>query len=104
MGKEKIDRASSSSSSTILTSHTTPAQYLAMVEWLRIPENYKLITGSAAQGKADFAGQKLKKKDAHVALAKFIYERFKVPWDFDTARNRYEGYVKRYKKAKKVRG
>lgn len=83
--------------------HTTPGQRLLIIEWLKVLENFKLITGSAAHNKAVVSGSKLKKSEAYKSLAEFISSKSKpVVWDAKCAKNRYEGYVDKYKKAKKV--
>ena len=45
--------------------HTSNAQRLAIVDWLEIPANFRLITGSAGMNTAVVAGKKLKKSDAY---------------------------------------
>ena len=45
--------------------HTSNAQRLAIVDWLEIPANFRLITGSAGINTAVVAGKKLKKSDAY---------------------------------------
>jgi hypothetical protein len=82
--------------------HTTPGQRLLIIQWLKIPANFALITGGASVGKAVVAGTKLKKKDAYVSLAKYITENSEHPWDHSVAMNRYNGIVEKYKKAKAV--
>ena len=53
---------------------TSCAQKDAMLSWIQIPENFKLITGSATQGKPVVAGRPLKKKDGFAAMADFVYD------------------------------
>lgn len=84
------------------TPHTTPGQRLLVIEWLKVPENFALITGGANVGKAVVAGTKLKKVDAYASLAKFISEKSEFHWDQGVAMNRYNGIVEKYKKAKAV--
>jgi hypothetical protein len=58
----------------IRESNTTYAQFGIIVEWLETPENFKLITGAAAKGKAMVAGNRLKKVDAYAQLADRSYK------------------------------
>ena len=53
---------------------TTWQQLSAVLEWLEIPKNFKLITGGASQGHV-IAGLKLKKTDAYRELASFVNDR-----------------------------
>ena len=55
--------------------HTTDGQRLAMIDWLEVKDNFKLITGSAGMKAAVVAGKKLKKTDAYkVGLLYRIYK------------------------------
>ena len=45
--------------------HTTDGQRLAMIDWLEVRDNFKLITGSAGMKAAVVAGKKLKRTDAY---------------------------------------
>ena len=77
--------------------HTTPAQRNDMVAWLQDPENFALISGTAARGKKVVAGQKLKKVDGYKALSDFINQKHRLGWDAATAKSRYESYLAIYK-------
>ena len=56
---------------------TSWAQRMAILEWLEEPsgENFKLITGSASNGKSVVAGSKLTKEHGYSALADHVNER-----------------------------
>jgi hypothetical protein len=45
--------------------HTTHGQRLAMIDWLEVKDNFKLITGSAGMKAAVVTGKKLKKTDSY---------------------------------------
>jgi hypothetical protein len=47
---------------------TSDAVRETIVNWLKTPENFQLITGSAGFHSAIISGQKLKKKDAFKLL------------------------------------
>lgn len=83
------------------TSHTNDAQRLLILNWLQVKENFALITGSAAQGQRVLTGKKLKKQDAYKQLAAHVSAGSNIKWDAKQAKNRFEAYLGKYKKAKK---
>ena len=74
-------------------------EFLGMVLFLEEPDNFKLLTGSAANGKGVVAGQRLSKRHAYDAMAaslnKLIKDKDHI-WTPDNAKTRYESYKKRY--------
>lgn len=89
-------------------SQTTWSQLSAILEWLEISSNFKLITGGASQNHV-VAGSKLKKTDAYRDLANFInaklgYTRPCELWDAKKAKSRYEAQLKKYKDVKREFG
>ena len=89
-------------------SQTTWSQLSAILEWLEISSNFKLITGGASQNHV-VAGSKLKKTDQYRDLANFInaklgYTRPCELWDAKKAKSRYEAQLKKYKDVKREFG
>jgi hypothetical protein len=84
-----------------VTPQTTSVQRLLIIEWLKKPVNFAVITG---RGGAFRNGQKVKfkKKDAYQSLSQFITEKSNISWDHSMAKNRYEGIIDKFKKAKLV--
>ena len=82
--------------------HTTLAQRLDMVIWLENSENRRLICGENHNKKPIISGMKLKKVDGYKALAEYINRRHNVGWDTDTAKSRFESYMRMYKVKIKV--
>ncbi|KAI9328143.1 hypothetical protein BDR26DRAFT_874399 [Obelidium mucronatum] len=82
--------------------HTTPAQRNAIVAWLEIPANFKLITGSAAFNRTIVAGAKLKKSDAYRALADHVNVVTSAGWTSEQGKTRYDAYLRTYKATKKA--
>lgn len=80
--------------------HTTRVQRCLIVEWLELPANFKLITGSAAINSKVTAGVKLKRTDAYKALAETVSKGSGIAWTPEHGKNRYESYLKLYKKTK----
>lgn len=80
--------------------HTTRAQRAIIVEWLEVPANFKLITGSTAINARVVSGVKLKRSDAYKKLADAVTKGSNITWTQDHAKNRYESYIKLYKKTK----
>ena len=73
----------------------------AVLEWLEIPANFKLITGGTKEGPV-VAGKKLKKSDGYASLADFINAKMGFSaapdlWDQKVAKARYESLLKTYK-------
>lgn len=84
---------------------TSWGQLNAILEWLEIPSNFRLITGGASQNQV-IAGSKLKKTDAYRELAqavntRFNYDRPSEIWDAKKAKARYEAQLKKYKDIKR---
>jgi hypothetical protein len=61
-----------------LINHTTDAQRGLIVEWLSVPYNFALITGSAAQNSKVQSGKKLTKTAAYNDLADYVNKKSKV--------------------------
>ena len=73
----------------------------AVLEWLEVPANFKLITGGTKEGSV-VAGKKLKKSDGYASLADFINAKMGFSaapdlWDQKVAKARYESMLKTYK-------
>ena len=84
---------------------TTWSQANAILEWLEIPANFKLITGGASQNQV-ISGSKLKKSDAYRDLAQAVNKRFGYSrpseiWDAKRAKGRFEAQLKKYKDLKR---
>ena len=80
---------------------TTWQQRSAILEWLEVPANFKLITGGTQPGPV-VAGKKLKKTDAYNQLAAYVNEKLEysdpeIKWDVRVAKIRYESLLKTYK-------
>ena len=61
-------------------SATSWLQQTAMIDWLSIPRNFKLITGGKqADLKGVVAGAKLKKSDAYGELAENVNQKSGLP-------------------------
>ncbi|KAF0702181.1 hypothetical protein AaE_016076 [Aphanomyces astaci] len=81
---------------------TSRPERLAMLEFLRIPDNFNLLTGQATKGKAMRGGQKLTRAHGHARLAEYVNEVLRDtvrPWTTQDARSRYDAYVKSYRRA-----
>ncbi|KAI9319581.1 hypothetical protein BDR26DRAFT_884634 [Obelidium mucronatum] len=85
---------------TSKSKHTTPAQRKAILAWLEIPSNFRLITGSAAFNQKVVAGAKLKKTDAYKSLAEHVNDVTGAGWTAEQGKTRYEAYLKTYKATK----
>ncbi|KAJ2993844.1 hypothetical protein HDV02_002049 [Globomyces sp. JEL0801] len=81
------------------TPHTNNEQRLLIINWLKVKENFAMITKSAIQGE-----KKFRKIDAYKELAKYVSEGSKIPWDAKQTKSRYEGYFNTYKKTKHAAG
>ena len=55
---------------------TSDAVRETIVQWLKVKENFLLITGAAGFNSAVVSGQKLKKKDAYEKLAQFVLKKY----------------------------
>ncbi|RHZ10510.1 hypothetical protein DYB28_009154 [Aphanomyces astaci] len=51
---------------------TTRAERLAMLEFLRVPKHFALMTGQATKGKAMKGGQRLMKAHGHSLMAQYV--------------------------------
>jgi hypothetical protein len=78
---------------------TSKAVQETIIQWLQVKDNFLLITGAAAFGSPVVSGKKLKIKDAHAALAKYINEKHKTTLTDDEAKNKYNWLVQKFKKA-----
>jgi len=85
------------------TASTTWKQRVAILDWLEVEENFKLITGSAAIGKKITAGAKLTKTSAYTSLADHVnYHCFGSKWNKKIAEARYRAYFCLYKKTRRA--
>ncbi|ETV97429.1 hypothetical protein, variant 2 [Aphanomyces invadans] len=81
---------------------TSRAERLAMLEFLRIPDNFALMTGQATKGKSVKGGQRLTKAHGHALMAEYvnmIVRDSTRTWTTQDAKSRYDAYVSSYKKA-----
>ena len=84
---------------------TSKAEFMAMVLFLEIPDNFKLITGSASNGKPVIAGQKLTKSAGYSALASFVNQHLNDKnrvWIPERGKSRFESFKRLYKKTKAI--
>ncbi|ETV89915.1 hypothetical protein H310_15244, partial [Aphanomyces invadans] len=51
---------------------TSRAERLAMLEFLRIPDNFALMTGQASKGKSMKGGQRITKAHGHAQMADYV--------------------------------
>jgi hypothetical protein len=79
--------------------HTTDGQRIAMLDWLSLEENFKLITGNAGMNAAVVAEKKLKKINAYRGLADYVNLRTDSNWTEKMAQTRYDTLLKKYKLA-----
>ncbi|POM77120.1 Hypothetical protein PHPALM_5543 [Phytophthora palmivora] len=91
--------------------HTTDQQFLAMVEWLENPSNYKIIVGEAPAGKSVVHGAGITKIDGFKRMAAYIHGAVKAkmcstgiydtgitePWPALVCQSRWKSYFARYK-------
>ncbi|POM64098.1 Hypothetical protein PHPALM_20423 [Phytophthora palmivora] len=91
--------------------HTTDQQFLAMVEWLENPSNYKIIVGEATAGKSVVHGAGITKIDGFKRMAAYIHGAVKAkmcstgiydagitePWPALVCQSRWKSYFARYK-------
>lgn len=70
---DELDGGASAATKVKKTSckKTTVPQTYHMITWLEVPNNFKVVTGGAAQGPV-VAGTKLKKIDGFGDLAKYM--------------------------------
>ena len=87
------------------TEKTTWSQINAVLEFLEIPSNFRLITGSSSPT-AVVAGSKVRKADAYKDLGNWVnsklgYTNPPHEWDAKKAKARYESLYKKYKETKR---
>ncbi|ORY30323.1 hypothetical protein BCR33DRAFT_857404 [Rhizoclosmatium globosum] len=80
---------------------TTPGEFAAMINWLEIASNFKIVVGGAAKDAKMKSGQLLKKVDGLKQLMNHVNATCCSGWDAKTVKNRYDGWITRYKKTKK---
>jgi hypothetical protein len=78
--------------------HTTDIQRRAMISWLEIERNFKLITGGAVSNASVVAGTKLKKTDGFKEMCEYVNQNTGAGWDWKTTRSRFESYLATYKR------
>ncbi|KAG9398568.1 hypothetical protein AC1031_014349 [Aphanomyces cochlioides] len=91
---------------------TTPSKRLtsleeryAIVTFLRIPENFRIMTGSAAKDKFVQGGQKLTKGHGYQMLAEYVNEVIAgATWTPREAKSRYDSFKKAYQNAVQWQG
>jgi len=87
---------------TATRKRTSTAEYLHMVEFVEIEDNFKMLTDGAAKGKPMQSGQKLTKTDGYKALAEWMNKKLKDPariWTEKEGKSRWEAYMVKYKNA-----
>ncbi|ETV82191.1 hypothetical protein H257_04902 [Aphanomyces astaci] len=75
-----------------------------MLEFLRVPSKFALMTGQATKGKAMKGGQKLTKANGCRMLAEFVNRAAGISdrtWTTQDAKSRYEACVASYRRALK---
>jgi hypothetical protein len=77
---------------------TSWAQIQAMVEWLEVPDNFKLING-IIQGEV-VAGKKTKKSCAYKDIADYVNGKCGSNWTQKEGEARYSSYLAKYKTVK----
>ncbi|KAJ3258273.1 hypothetical protein HK103_003754 [Boothiomyces macroporosus] len=70
-----------------------------IIQWLQVPENFQLITGSIGFHSALISGQKLKKKDAYVKLAQFVNQKHNETFTEREMKCKYDWMLQKFKKA-----
>ena len=79
---------------------TSDAIRETIVKWLKVKENFLLITGAAGFNSAIISGQKLKKKDAYKKLAQFVNQKHQTEFTKKEMKNKYDWMLQKFKKAK----
>jgi hypothetical protein len=80
---------------------TSYYNYKRIVEWLEIPKNFKLITGSATSSlNGVVAGAKVKKTYAYDDIADYVNKHCNTKWDRKVSMARFRAYLKKYKETK----
>jgi len=81
---------------------TTWFQREAMLQWLEVEANYKLMTGEATHGmKLVVAGAKVTKNSAYQDLAHYVNQKCGTSWDGKTSQSRFRAYKRLYLETKK---
>ncbi|KAJ3081282.1 hypothetical protein HDU99_006103 [Rhizoclosmatium hyalinum] len=75
---------------------TTPGEYAAMINWLEIASNFKIVVGGAAKDAKMKSGQLLKKVDGLKQLMNHVNATCCSGWDAKTVKNRYDGWITRH--------
>ena len=78
---------------------TSDAVRETIVQWLKVKENFQMITGSAASNSSVISGQKFTRKDAHAKLAQFVNRKHDTSFTGIEMKNRYDWMLKQFKKA-----
>ncbi|ORY42655.1 hypothetical protein BCR33DRAFT_851684 [Rhizoclosmatium globosum] len=90
-----------SASKPLTRTFTTPGEFAAMINWLEVTSNFKIVVGGAAKDAKMKSGQSLRKVDGLKQLMDHVNTTCRSGWDANTVRSRYDGWITRYKKAKK---
>ena len=81
---------------------TTWFQREAILQWLEVEINFKLMTGEAAHGmKMVVAGARVTKATAYQELAAYVNQKCSTHWDGKAAESRFRAYKKLYIDTKK---
>ena len=81
---------------------TTWFQREAMLQWLEVETNFKLMTGEATHGmKLVVAGAKVTKATAYQELAHYVNQKCSTSWDGKTSEARFRAYKRLYLDTKK---
>ncbi|KAH9121232.1 hypothetical protein AeMF1_006948 [Aphanomyces euteiches] len=78
---------------------------MLMIDFLSDPNNFSIVTGSAAKGRPMRSGQRLTKTHGFQLMADFVNTKNNAKatvWTGDMAKSRYEAYCIQYKKAKRI--
>ena len=91
--------ANSAKAKTLRGAKTTYYQQLAMIEWLEVPQKFRLITGAAQKdvGKV-VAGAKLKKEQAYADLMVHVNQKTGCKWTATQAATRFKSMLATYKR------
>ena len=69
----------------------------AMLQWLEVEINFKLLTGEATHGmKMVVAGTRVTKATAYQELALYVNQKCRTHWDGKAAESRFRAYKKLY--------
>lgn len=89
-----------SSSTKKMPPKTSDAVRETILQWLKVKENFLLITGAAGFNSAVISGQKLKKKDAYEKLAQCVNQKHNSICTAKEMKNKYDWILQKFKKAK----